>query len=400
MAFSLPANTNGTQEARRGNRYSHIRVFTVGTSTPSKVPLPDLQTVEQPWREASMSSLYSGKGNGKRNMFRFFSSVCWFFGKEIADRLDNLVPIGLISNNAVNSPIDQWLTDGSLYHSMIYPYTVGPMAISGIVWYHGESHAHTQEDARAYARKFPRLIQSWRDAFGIWDLYFGFVQLATGCNQPALALLRDSQLKTMTRAGGKIAYATNADRGDGCNLHPPSKQDCGRRLARSALALQYGKSQIRWKSPTYQKAFPSPYNSKSIIIQFRDVSFKGLELSKTPYSMDPNRPTAEPKPSRCQDLKPGTCAGAQVYIYDYGWVNATLRLHGTHMVELIPKLKKWNEAFNVTIVVTSYGWAPIPLLTVYDKATNLPVLPWKSFVTPLLAQNSQGDHDSGEVAIS
>jgi hypothetical protein len=96
MAFSLPANTNGTAEAEKGEQYQHIRVFTVGVGTQSITPLPDLQTILQPWSVAGKSSLYS---TGVGNSFSYFSSVCWFFGREIADGLDNQVPIGLISNN-------------------------------------------------------------------------------------------------------------------------------------------------------------------------------------------------------------------------------------------------------------------------------------------------------------
>ena len=66
-----------------------------------------------------------------------------------------------------------------------------------------------------------------------------------------------------------VGYATNADHGAGCNIHPPAKQItgpaatstrqrskkkekkwCGTRLANSALALQYG-HKVAWKSPSF-----------------------------------------------------------------------------------------------------------------------------------------------------
>ena len=52
-----------------------------------------------------------------------------------------------------------------------------------------------------------------------------------------------------------VGYATNADHGAGCNIHPPAKQWCGTRLANSALAnsalaLQYG-HKVAWKSPSF-----------------------------------------------------------------------------------------------------------------------------------------------------
>ena len=48
-----------------------------------------------------------------------------------------------------------------------------------------------------------------------------------------------------------VGYGTNADHGAGCNIHPPPKQYCGKRLANSAMALQYGKA-IPWRSPTFK----------------------------------------------------------------------------------------------------------------------------------------------------
>lgn len=95
MQFALPGTTNGTAEAERGEDYPHIRVFTVGQGTQSNTTMPDLQTIEQEWSVAGKDSLYKGDKGG----FAFFSSVCWFFGREVSDGLDNKIPIGLISNN-------------------------------------------------------------------------------------------------------------------------------------------------------------------------------------------------------------------------------------------------------------------------------------------------------------
>ena len=30
----------------------------------------------------------------------------------------------------------------------------------------------------------------------------------------------------------------------------------------------------------------------------------------------------------------------------------------------------------VTVTGSAYGWGPIPMLSVYDRGTGLPVLPW------------------------
>lgn len=104
MGFSLPVNTNATEEIKKGNQYPHIRIFTVGQNTSSDFPLDDLQTIRQTWSVPNETSLNSTAPG----MFTYFSSVCWFFGRNVADGLNNEVPIGLISNNWGGTRIELW----------------------------------------------------------------------------------------------------------------------------------------------------------------------------------------------------------------------------------------------------------------------------------------------------
>ena len=144
MQFSIPATTNSSAEAQNANNYPDIRLFTVGQGTSSKTPLMDLKTIEQRWAVANATSV---AGNGG---FGYFSSVCWFFGKQIYDSLKasgESTPIGLISNNWGGTPVEHWAdpaafarcnrsdTDSTLYNAMIHPYEVGPMSLTGFTWY-------------------------------------------------------------------------------------------------------------------------------------------------------------------------------------------------------------------------------------------------------------------------
>merc|ERR1719407_398711 len=96
------------------------------------------------------------------------------------------------------------------------------------------------------------MISAWRAAFNASDAFFGFVQLSTWCGHGlAVPEMRDAQLAAL--ALQKVGYATNADHGAGCNIHPPPKQFCGERLGDSARALQYGQK-VAWRSPTYAGA--------------------------------------------------------------------------------------------------------------------------------------------------
>jgi Carbohydrate esterase, sialic acid-specific acetylesterase len=270
--------------------------------------------------------------------------------------------------------VEKWLPDGNLYNSMIYPYMIGPMKVTGFTWYQGEANAHGQGAADDYAINFPKMIQAWREGFQVPGAFFGFVQLSTWCPESPLDVpeLRQAQMAALNLSG-KIGYATNADHGDGCNIHPPPKQYCGARLGKSALALQYGK-QMPWKSPTYAGAKSSQLRGgqqgPSIAIQLKDVSSKGLYLLETPYNLQ----TADP--FTCDGHVDGTCAGAQVLLNGKGWVKATVSLDDTGAV--------WFTATeggsSDSIVATSYGWGSVPLMTIYDAGTDLPVLPWNEKV--------------------
>ena len=99
MQFSVPAITNSTEEIKRAAEYASIRLFTVGQKTSSKVPLDDLQTIEQNWSVASAKTV---AGNGG---FGYFSAVCWIFGREVFDALGGKVPVGLINNNWGGTPV-------------------------------------------------------------------------------------------------------------------------------------------------------------------------------------------------------------------------------------------------------------------------------------------------------
>ena len=51
-----------------------------------------------------------------------------------------------------------------------------PFAIKGVIWYQGEFNSG-YDSGREYATLFPRMIESWRDAWGRGNFPFIFVQL-------------------------------------------------------------------------------------------------------------------------------------------------------------------------------------------------------------------------------
>jgi hypothetical protein len=118
MAFSVPAMTNATAEVELANHYSGptgIRLFTVGQLTKlGSTPEDHLLSIEQNWTVASGGTVVPpGPGNICDNCpaeFKYFSAVCWVFGRTVHDGLGGQVPVGLISNN--------WYVQQLVYHSL------------------------------------------------------------------------------------------------------------------------------------------------------------------------------------------------------------------------------------------------------------------------------------------
>jgi sialate O-acetylesterase len=133
---------------------------------------------------------------------------------------------------------------------MIAP--VAPLAITGALWYQGESNVGR---ARQYRTLLPAMIADWRETFRQGDFPFYIVSLAAF--QPhrdtpgddAWAELREAQ--ALTASGiPNCALAVTIDVGDADDIHPKDKQPVGERLARCALAGHYGKKVVS-SGPTF-----------------------------------------------------------------------------------------------------------------------------------------------------
>ena len=124
--------------------------------------------------------------------------------------------------------------------------------IRGAIWYQGESNAGR---AYQYRSLFPMMIVNWRGEWGQGDFPFYWVQLAdfkpekAEPSESAWAELREAQTMTLSKLPN-TGEAVIIDAGEGNDIHPRDKSIVGRRLARWALAKQYG-IDIAYQSPTY-----------------------------------------------------------------------------------------------------------------------------------------------------
>jgi sialate O-acetylesterase len=125
--------------------------------------------------------------------------------------------------------------------------------IRGAIWYQGESNAGR---AYQYRTLFPAMIKNWRNVWGQGDFPFYWVQLAdfrdqeTAPGQSDWAELREAQTMAMD-AVPNSGQAVIIDIGEGKDIHPMNKVDVGRRLARWALAKEYG-FPIAYQSPRFK----------------------------------------------------------------------------------------------------------------------------------------------------
>jgi len=179
-------------------------------------------------------------------------------------------PRGLMSGNQ---------RPANIYNGVLHP-TIG-YGIRGAIWYQGESNASR---AFQYRDLFPLMIQHWRDEWDQGDFPFYYVQLADYRDEVAdpgdsdWAELREAQTMTMDRLQN-VGEAVIIDVGEGRDIHPRNKQTVSNRLARWALAKDYG-FDILYKSPTYQSM---KKDGDKVVLTFSDVG-QGL------YSFDTREP--------------------------------------------------------------------------------------------------------------
>lgn len=136
-----------------------------------------------------------------------------------------------------------------LYNAMVHP--IVPFAIRGAIWYQGESN---NGEGMQYYEKMKALIGGWRQ---VWkqqgEFPFLFVQIAPfkyGGSPISLPGIWNAQLASLSIPNTGMAVTTDITTLN--DIHPPNKQDVGKRLALWALAKTYGKQGIVFSGPLYK----------------------------------------------------------------------------------------------------------------------------------------------------
>jgi len=148
-------------------------------------------------------------------------------------------------------PLNNNYQHTGLYNGMIHP--IVPFGIRGFLWYQGESN---NGQGMHYYQLKRGLIEGWRRVWnqeGNRDFPFLFAQLAPfnyGGDPTRLAGIWEAQTATLQVKNTGMAVLTDITTLN--DIHPPNKQEVGRRLSLWALANTYGKSDLVFSGPLYK----------------------------------------------------------------------------------------------------------------------------------------------------
>ncbi len=192
----------------------------------------------------------------------------------------------------------QWRGPSQFFNGKIAP--VAPYAIRGSLWCQGESNG---DDGRIYAARMEALVEGWRNAWSMPDMPFYFTQMqaygTTDSAEVGLADVRQAQHLFFTNNRAHVGMVVQTDLNPAApgNIHYQNKLHPGMRLARWALAKDYGRD-IAYTGPIYDKY---TIEGNKAIVSFDKgslfgglmVGSKGLEkdLKDADKFVEPARPT-------------------------------------------------------------------------------------------------------------
>ena len=263
------------------------------------------------------------------------------------------------------------LKASGIFNGVVHP--IIPYGVAGILWYQGESNTGI---AYAYRTVFPLFIKDIRDKWKQPDLPFYFCQIANylpKINMPrdsAWAELRESQSAALKEPN--TAQAVLIDLGESEDAHFRDKLDAGERLARIALAKNYGRRDVIYSGPMYESM---EVEGSRIRLKFAhtDGGLVAKPLSKT-YKvktiLNQSAPLVRNSPG--SELEGFAICGK-----DCHWVWADAKIDGTTVLA-------WSDKVPTPVAVR-YAWADNPTCNLYNGG-NLPASPFRTDSFPVSTQ--------------
>jgi len=189
-----------------------------------------------------------------------------------------------------------WRGPSQFFNGKIHP--VIPYAVRGAIWCQGTSNSG---DGRIYAARMEALAGGWRDAWGMPDMPFYFTQMQSygesGPDNVGFADIRQAQhlffINNRKNVGMVVQFDVNADSPGG--IHYSNKLHPGMRMARWALAKQYGKD-IAYTGPIYSG---HTIEGEKVTVAFEEESlFGGLMVGSKGSIREAREPGKYVEPAR------------------------------------------------------------------------------------------------------
>ncbi len=182
----------------------------------------------------------------------------------------------------------EWRGPSQFFNGKIAP--VAPYPIRGSLWCQGESN---NGDGKLYAARMESLVRGWRGAWGMPDMPFYFTQMqAYGSTDPdeiGMADVRQAQHLFFMNNRDHVGMVVQTDLNPAATgaIHYQNKLHPGMRLARWALAMDYGRD-IAYTGPIYQKY--TIEGNKAVISFDKESLFGGLMVGSKGMEKDNKEP--------------------------------------------------------------------------------------------------------------
>ena len=190
----------------------------------------------------------------------------------------------------------QWRGPSQFFNGKIAP--VAPYAIRGSLWCQGESNSG---DGRLYAARMEALVGGWREAWGMPEMPFYFTQMqnygAADSAEVGLADVRQAQHLFFMNNRSHVGMVVQTDLNPAApgNIHYQNKLHPGMRLARWALAKDYGRD-IAYTGPIYEKY--TVEGNKAVVSFEKGSLFGGLMVGSKGLEKDLKDPGKFVEPAR------------------------------------------------------------------------------------------------------
>ena len=255
---------NGKEVGRTGKRYE-----TKWYMTPRAYPIPgaDVKAGRSVVAVRVWSQAYVGGIGG-------------FAGDDAKLRLERAdgagsIPLAGVWRSKIGRDIGNWAeglqalvpgtsnVPGGLFEGMIRPLI--PYAIRGAIWYQGESNGSRLRRCDHYYDFAKAMVQDWRAEWMQGDFPFIFTELAAYMpERPPRAYEPWAKIRSAMRQlsldipnVGVASALDLADTNDFKEIHPPNKLTVADRLARWALATEYGRAGLAKTGPRFTRAEPA-----------------------------------------------------------------------------------------------------------------------------------------------